>query len=74
MVTEYMAKGSLVSVLRDEKEKITTRDLLNMAKSAAAGMSYLEGKGVIHRDLAARNLLVRKEGKKYLIKVVSIYY
>lgn len=30
IVTEYMSKGSLLSVLRSEQEKITATDLLGM--------------------------------------------
>jgi serine/threonine protein kinase len=44
---------------------------LYSGQGTAAGMHYLEEKSIIHRDLAARNLLVRKEGKKYVIKVAD---
>eukprot|EP01114_Cavostelium_apophysatum_P004923 TRINITY_DN1539_c0_g1_i1.p1 TRINITY_DN1539_c0_g1~~TRINITY_DN1539_c0_g1_i1.p1 ORF type:complete len:227 (-),score=35.16 TRINITY_DN1539_c0_g1_i1:102-704(-) len=43
-------------------EKLTTEDLTRLAVDAAAGMRYLEEKGVIHRDLALRNLLIGKGG------------
>jgi len=71
LVTEFMAKGSLLSVLRDVNEKPTIQDILKMCQATAAGMNYLADRGVVHRDLAARNLLVRSEGRDYIVKVAD---
>jgi len=71
IVTEYMNKGSLLSVVQQERLKLTAADLLAMARHAAAGMRYLEKQNIIHRDVALRNLLVTLSGEdgKYLVKV-----
>jgi len=55
--------------VKQKKDELTVTDLLSMAKHAAAGMSYLEGKKVVHRDLALRNLLVTVENSKYIVKI-----
>jgi serine/threonine protein kinase len=73
IVTEFMTKGSLLSVVDVERESITTQDLLRMyanashlcadkkfsAKQAANGMQFLEENKIIHRDIGLRNFLVR---------------
>lgn len=66
-----MRKGNLLKVVQDDST-ITTLDLLQMAKQAAAGMAYLEQQHIIHRDLALRNLLVAvSDNPKYIIKVAG---
>lgn len=63
LVTEYMAKGSLVDYLRSRgRLHVTKRDQINFATDTCAGMAYLESKKVVHRDLAARNVLISDEG------------
>ena len=69
MVSEYLPLGDLKSLLKKKKNEFKLIDGLFMAKSAAAGMSYLAEKTIIHRDLAARNLLVKSEDNKYFVKV-----
>jgi hypothetical protein len=41
-----MDKGNLLALVKDEEstKTITIDDMLDMAKQAAAGMAYLEGK------------------------------
>jgi len=56
IVTEFMAGGSLSSLLKD-KEKILP-PILQMADQIAKGMHHLHSEGIIHRDLSARNILV----------------
>ncbi|KAG0414262.1 hypothetical protein HPB47_008609, partial [Ixodes persulcatus] len=63
IVTEYMAKGSLVDYLRSRGRLHVTRlDQINFATDTCAGMAYLESKHVVHRDLAARNVLISDDG------------
>eukprot|EP01119_Soliformovum_irregulare_P014377 TRINITY_DN3931_c0_g1_i3.p1 TRINITY_DN3931_c0_g1~~TRINITY_DN3931_c0_g1_i3.p1 ORF type:complete len:683 (+),score=170.64 TRINITY_DN3931_c0_g1_i3:117-2051(+) len=57
IVTEFMARGSLLSLLRAETEVVRSR-LIQMAIDICAGMKYLESQKIIHRDLSARNVLV----------------
>jgi c-src tyrosine kinase len=59
LVTEYMAKGSLVDYLRSRgRQHITRMVQIDFACDTCEGMKYLESKKVIHRDLAARNVLI----------------
>lgn len=63
VVTEFMAKGSLVDYLRSRgRLHVTPKDQIAFAADTCAGMAYLESKSVIHRDLAARNVLISEEG------------
>ena len=62
LVTEYMAKGSLVDYLRSRvRLHVSKRDQINFATHTCAGMAYLESKHVVHRDLAARNVLISED-------------
>nr|XP_054112887.1 protein-tyrosine kinase 6 isoform X4 [Callithrix jacchus] len=67
IITELMAKGSLLELLRNSDEKaLPVSELLDIAWQVAEGMCYLESQNYIHRDLAARNILV---GENTLCKV-----
>ena len=68
MVMEYVALGSLQSLLRKQNE-LSIEDKLNMIITGCRGMVYLEQKNIIHRDISARNLLVTKENDKYVCKI-----
>jgi serine/threonine protein kinase len=48
LATEFMPKGDLLSLIKKDTS-ITEIDMLKMARQAAAGMSYLESKGIVHR-------------------------
>jgi len=59
LVTEYMAKGSLVDYLRSRgRAVISKQNQLDFAKDVCKGMVYLESRSFVHRDLAARNVLI----------------
>ncbi|XP_060677248.1 tyrosine-protein kinase Blk-like [Hemiscyllium ocellatum] len=59
IVTEYMAKGSLLDFLKtDEGSKLQLVKLIDMSAQIAEGMAYIEQKNYIHRDLRAANILV----------------
>ncbi|KAF2360139.1 SH2 domain [Trinorchestia longiramus] len=58
IITEYMNKGALLEVLRNDGHRLTLSDLVDICAQVASGMKYLEDKGLVHRDLAARNVLV----------------
>ena len=54
MVMEYVAKGSLLSVLKKEGKVLTFQDRVDMMITGCRGMVYLEAKNIIHRDISAR--------------------
>ncbi|XP_005994145.1 tyrosine-protein kinase CSK [Latimeria chalumnae] len=64
IVTEYMAKGSLVDYLRSRGRSVLGSDcLLNFTFDVCKAMEYLEDNNFVHRDLAARNVLVSENSK-----------
>ncbi|XP_059496208.1 tyrosine-protein kinase CSK isoform X1 [Stegostoma tigrinum] len=62
IVTEYMAKGSLVDYLRSRGRSVLGGDcLLKFSIDVCEAMEYLEANNFVHRDLAARNVLVSED-------------
>jgi len=70
IVTEYLSKGSLASLVR-QLDELSIKDKLSLAIGTAKGMAYLENQKVIHRDLSARNILVERKDDKYVAKVAD---
>ncbi|XP_078541257.1 tyrosine-protein kinase CSK isoform X1 [Lissotriton helveticus] len=59
IVTEFMAKGSLVDYLRSRGRAVLGGEcLLKFSLDVSEAMEYLEDNNFVHRDLAARNVLV----------------
>jgi len=59
LVTQLMPLGCLLDYVRNNKDKIGSKPLLNWCTQIARGMAYLEEHRLVHRDLAARNVLVQ---------------
>lgn len=59
LITQLMPLGCLLDYVRNHKEKIGSKALLNWCTQIGRGMAYLEEKRLVHRDLAARNVLVQ---------------
>ncbi len=49
IVTEYLAEGSLENWIRAKRASLKILDLIVLARDAAAGLQYLEKRGIIHR-------------------------
>ncbi len=50
LVTEFMAKGSLVDYLRSRGRAVVTKqNLLDFARDICKGMVYLESQNFVHR-------------------------
>ncbi|KQJ87250.1 dual specificity protein kinase splA isoform X2 [Brachypodium distachyon] len=62
IVTEYLPRGSLFSLLRRTTGKLDPRRRIHMAIDIARGMNYLHNCSptIVHRDLKSSNLLVDK--------------
>lgn len=59
LVTQLMPLGCLLDYVRNNRDKIGSKPLLNWCSQIARGMAYLEERRLVHRDLAARNVLVQ---------------
>ena len=62
LVTQLMPLGCLLDYVRNNRDKIGSKPLLNWCTQIARGMTYLEDRRLVHRDLAARNVLVQNPG------------
>ena len=71
LVTQLMPLGCLLDYVRNNKDKIGSKPLLNWCTQIARGMAYLEDKRLVHRDLAARNVLVQTPS---CVKVSLCFY
>uniref|UniRef100_A0A8C9L7G8 receptor protein-tyrosine kinase n=1 Tax=Pavo cristatus TaxID=9049 RepID=A0A8C9L7G8_PAVCR len=60
IITEYMENGALDTFLRENEEKFSPVQLVNMLQGIASGMTYFSEHNYVHRDLAARNILVTR--------------
>ncbi|XP_012493204.1 PREDICTED: tyrosine-protein kinase HCK isoform X3 [Propithecus coquereli] len=59
IITEFMAKGSLLDFLKsDEGSKQPLPKLIDFSAQIAEGMAFIEHRNYIHRDLRAANILV----------------
>lgn len=61
MITEFLSRGSLDSVLANSKVELPKITRANMLIDAAQGMEFIHSKGKIHRDLKSLNMLVCKQ-------------
>ncbi|KAK0178377.1 hypothetical protein PV328_002328 [Microctonus aethiopoides] len=59
LITQLVPHGCLLDFVRNYKNKIVPKSLLNWSTQIARGMAYLEERRLVHRDLAARNVLVQ---------------
>eukprot|EP01117_Protostelium_nocturnum_P011493 TRINITY_DN4169_c0_g1_i1.p1 TRINITY_DN4169_c0_g1~~TRINITY_DN4169_c0_g1_i1.p1 ORF type:complete len:1183 (-),score=318.24 TRINITY_DN4169_c0_g1_i1:244-3792(-) len=69
MVFEYMARGSLLSLLTSEGDHLTISQLLCIARDVAAGLTYLEENSIVHGNISARNIMVRAEDDGFHAKI-----
>lgn len=68
LVTQLMPFGCLLLYVRQNRDKIGSKPLLNWCMQIARGMAYLEEKRLVHRDLAARNVLLQTP---YCVKITD---
>lgn len=65
ILTEYVAGGSLFSLLHEQKRVLDLTSKLSIGLDVARGMNYLHdlAHAVIHRDLNSHNILLHEDGK-----------
>jgi len=61
IITEFVEKGSLFSILKNSDWILEHEHLRKMALDACYGISYLHETNLIHRDLKSKNLLVARD-------------
>eukprot|EP01126_Amoeba_proteus_P039533 TRINITY_DN4178_c0_g1_i19.p1 TRINITY_DN4178_c0_g1~~TRINITY_DN4178_c0_g1_i19.p1 ORF type:complete len:440 (-),score=96.79 TRINITY_DN4178_c0_g1_i19:139-1458(-) len=68
IVTEYMPKGDVYSIIHNSQNRLSLVQILSMARDCAQGMAWLHESipPIIHRDLKPRNLLVDEH---YTVKI-----
>ncbi|XP_076329616.1 epidermal growth factor receptor-like isoform X2 [Tachypleus tridentatus] len=62
LITQFMPFGCLLTYVRNNKDKISSKPLLNWCTQIARAMAYLEEKRLVHRNLALRNVLLQTPG------------
>jgi len=58
VITEWMSRGSLYSILQDTKTPLPLSLRLKIALQIAEGMAYIHSCNLLHRDLKSLNVLV----------------
>ena len=66
IVMEYCPFGPLFDFLREGRDRVPPRRLVDWTKQLASGMKYLHDNKIIHRDLKSPNILI---GKNEVIKI-----
>ncbi|XP_063368713.1 LIM domain kinase 1, partial [Cydia amplana] len=61
LVTEYVAGGTLYSLIQDTSTELSWTERVRLARDVAGGVGYLHRMNVIHRDLNSHNCLVRED-------------
>lgn len=64
----YIAMEYLPGDTLDDKikQKLSTNQILNIAKQVAAALDYAHAKGIVHRDVKPENILFREDGTAVL--------
>ncbi len=65
LVLGYVDAMSLAEVLREGP--FSAEEAVRIAQECAAGLSHAHGSGIIHRDLKPSNVLLREDGRVWLV-------
>jgi len=59
---EYLAPGSLRSILEDTSLLLKPEHIKNLAFQSLSGLHYLHSNFIMHRDLKPENLMIADDG------------
>jgi len=62
IVSEFVERGTLSSVLQNQEMKLSWTTRLKMTSDISSGMSYLHSMSIVHRDLNTSNCFVKENG------------
>lgn len=66
LVMDYVDGQSLDDYLAD-KGKLSEDDVLRVLRPIAAALDYAHGEGVVHRDVKPGNVMIRKDGRPFIL-------
>jgi formylglycine-generating enzyme required for sulfatase activity len=70
IVMDYFPGGTLEEFV-GQRDVLAPDHLVAVARAVAAALQATHARGILHRDLKPRNILVRKEGDRWLVKVID---
>ena len=66
LVMDYI-DGQTLDDLLAEKEKLTEEETIRILAPIAAALDYAHGEGVVHRDVKPGNVIIRKDGRPFVL-------
>ena len=66
LVMDYI-DGQTLDDLLAEKEKLTEEETIRVLAPIAAALDYAHGEGVVHRDVKPGNVIIRKDGRPFVL-------
>ncbi len=70
VVMDYFPGSTLEDFVR-ERGALSPPQLVAVAREVGSGMREAHARGILHRDLKPANVLVRKEGERWLVKIID---
>ena len=71
VLMEFIASGSLRTLLFQRDTRLPLRRALDLAHQAAEGIAAAHARGVLHRDLKPENILVEERGAVDIVRVAD---
>ena len=66
LVMDYI-EGQTLDDLLAEKEKLSEEETIRILAPVAAALDYAHGEGVVHRDVKPGNVMIRKDGRPFVL-------
>ena len=66
LVMDYI-EGQTLDDLLAEREKLSEEETIRILSPVAAALDYAHGEGVVHRDVKPGNVMIRKDGRPFVL-------